>query len=522
MSEFENKLRNYGFRIINLKMGKQWEIPDIKEVKNKEYVMFGEDNDYPDQIIDMLNNSTLHNSIVVSNVQDCQGSDINFIQEDLSEQTQVYLDQIKFNSLIEKMAWDLNLFGGFYLEIIWGRDKKTIAEINHIPFEKIRSGKFVDGEVSEYYFSNDWSQVRKAEFLPEPIPVFGSGEVVEIFAYKQYRPKQYYYPLPDYIGALKYIELENEIANFHLSNLKNGLNPGLIIFMKDSNTLTEDEKEQIERGIKRKFEGTDNTGKMILMVGEDAPTVTQLNVSDLDKQHTILNAMVLQNVLSAHRVVSPLLVGIKTEGQLGGNQELINAYQIYQKRVIFPKQRVLEDTFNTFLTINGLSEIEIIEDQIIDTVFSEQTLTQILSVDELREMIGYEPKTQPTQPGLTMEKFGILDDILGRLKDLFPESDITKEDVKVPIEYIDGSTDMSLITEKHLDDFYRWETNNQENLCPACESNKGNIKQLREWLRVGVPGQPNGKYFNGLTTSYSTSPYATFCESACRCKLIKI
>lgn len=501
-------LRKKGYTVLNFSAQKV-EPPRMEIVKTKDYVFFSDGNCFPDELVELLNNSTLHNSIVVSNVQETMGNDLIFDNTELEEATRTYLDGIDYNSLVEKIAYDLHVFGGFYLEIIRGKDKVYVSDINHIPYEKIRANKMEDGEIKKYWYCEDWDQFRRKEYTPVEIPVYGSGEVREIYAYKRYSPKQYYYPLPTYVGAMKYIQIEAEIANFHLSNILNGLNPGLVVFMKDSNTLTEDEKIEVERQIKKKFEGSDNTGKMILMIGEEAPTVTQLTVSDLDKQFIALNDMILQNILSAHRITNPLLVGIKTPGELGGNAELMNAYNLYFKKVISPAQKVIEDTLNEFLSINKLSSIEIDNEAILDTQFSEQTLSTILTVDELRQMINYPPKGEVEQ---IMEK----------------------ETFAAP-SYIDRST-FDQATPNDLESMYMWVVGGSDEVCPACLFNEGRIKSLKRWLEYGIPGVMNNyTNLNGLTTDYKTrqtemgeswtprpTDYPSYCQENCACKLTKI
>jgi hypothetical protein len=163
---------------------------------------------------------------------------------------------------------------------------------------------------------------------------------------------------------------------------------------------TSEERKKIERQIEKKYNGTDNAGKFILTFSEDkdkAPTVVTLTPPQLDKQFVQLQDTVLQNILSGHKVVSPMIVGIKTEGQLGGANELENAFNIYTNTVIKPIQEIVLRSINTITRINGLKEISIIPSTPIEFSFSEGVLTSIMTKNEMREKIGL-PKIEFPDP----------------------------------------------------------------------------------------------------------------------------
>jgi hypothetical protein len=382
--------------VVNLS---QVELPTFTESKYQDWIKYGADNDFPFKLQDLANRSALHNAILSSKVDNICGNGFTYDKKK-DNKTDLFLENINpnetANDVLRKVTYDYELYGGYALNVIWSRDHKTISEVYHIDFAKIRCGKLDEkGQVQTYFYSKDWCNYRKAENEPKQIAAFNTKtkEPSQLIYVKEYRPGMDYYPVPCYVGALAYIEIDVEIANFHLAHIKNGMTPSIMINFNNG-IPTDEEQTTIERQITRKYNGTDNAGKLILSFSEDkdkSPTVTTLTPSQLDKQFIQLQSTVLQNILSGHKVVSPLLVGIKTEGQLGGNAELETAYNIYSKTIIQPAQNIILKSFNQIGTINGLQELSIIPTAPIEFTWSENVLATILTKDEMRERIGLEP-----------------------------------------------------------------------------------------------------------------------------------
>ena len=379
----------------------QVEIPEIKESKRNTWIEFGLKNNFPDYLIDLSHRSALHNAILTSKTENICGNGVTYTKENELEdiKTEQYITSPNpyetLDEIVRKITWDLELFGGYYLNVIWSKDKKSIAEIYHLDFNKVRSGLCNEnGQVEEYYYSDDWNKYRTYSFTPKAIPAYntktGGSQILFV---KPYNPGQKYYPLPAYIGALAYIEVDSEIANFHLAHIKNGMNPSLSITFTNG-VPTEEERNEVERKIATKYNSTDNAGKFILNFVDDkdkAPIITTISPSQLDKQFIQLSDQVLQNILSGHRVTSPLLVGIREAGSLGGSTELYTSYQIYKNTVIEPHRKIILDTLNKIGKINGCKEIDIINSDPVDFTYSESTLLKIKTKDEMRSDVDLDP-----------------------------------------------------------------------------------------------------------------------------------
>ena len=164
-----------------------------------------------------------------------------------------------------------------------------------------------------------------------------------------------YYPLPDYNSGLNIIALDAEIDNFHKNNIKNGLAPSLSI-----TTFTNADNEErgvIEQQLREAYAGSDNAGSLIYMDvanKEEAPVITPIPQNGADGYYTTVNDMVTQKILTSHRITSPMILGIKTEGQLGGRTEMLEAFAHFQKTVIEPIQSDILSVFTDIFKVNGI------------------------------------------------------------------------------------------------------------------------------------------------------------------------
>ena len=360
-------------------------------------------------LINLANNSALHNAILSSKKIAITGGGFEYDEKDTK--TVDYVNKCNEYETLEevfaKLVYDYIQFGAFFCSLIKTKDKKT--NIYHIPFEKMNMGKKNEkGKVEFYYYSEDWSKCRQAQYTPVAIPAYdpASKEPEQVLCVMEYRPGSEV-PMPSYLGALSSIKTDAEISNFHLANIENGMASSAVINFTNG-IPTPEERRQVENTFKEKFTGSDAAGKFIFTFSEDKeriPIISTITPADLDKQFIELRNSVLQNVLSGHKVTSPLLVGIRDgNGGLGSNSnELLTAYQLYDNTVLKPLIKIMQGFIDLVVELNMLSEITIKTVAPIEFTFSENVLTQIMTKDELRAKINLIPLTPvvtitPTTP----------------------------------------------------------------------------------------------------------------------------
>lgn len=376
-------------------------VPVFEKDKNKDWVNYGEDNCYPQYLVDLFNRSAKHNAILTAKQKYTYGRGLK-IKEGLVTEQAIKAQQFlvrpnnfeTLSDIFNKAVLDKRLYGGYALQIVWSKLSGKVAQVYHMDFAKVRSN--VDN--TSFYYSDNWADYRPKvteydAFNPE------KREGVQILYYREYRPNLSTYPLPDYIGAIPYIESDVEVANFHRANLQNNFFFGGILNFNNG-IPTDEEQRALVRRINNKHGSTDNAGRWIINFsdGSDkAPNVINLQPSELDKQFDILNDTIQQEIFVAHRVTSPIFMGIRVEGQLGGRNEMVDAFKLFEQNEIKPDQQHFEELFNYIIGLNGINQpYEVQPLEPFSPEFTEQTLIQIATKNELREMAGLPKLEEPT------------------------------------------------------------------------------------------------------------------------------
>lgn len=378
-------------------------VPEFKEVRGKPWIYYGENNNYPDYLINLFNRSAKHNAIVTAKKEYITGKGWLLNEAGLSSAQLSSAENLvqqanaseSLDDILEKAALDLEIFGGFAIQVIYTRGTGQIAGLYHIDFSKIRASH--DGGF--FYFSNDWNKYHQSleetglkGFNPfNPDRPTGT----QLLYFKEYRPRLEIYPIPDYIGCIPYIEIDYEIANYHLNNIKNGFWASFMINFNNG-TPTVEEQAAIEKQLRNKFTGTDNAGRFVLNFSDDktnAPDLLPLQVPDIDKQFTLLNDSVQQEIFTGHKITSPMLFGIKTPGQLGGRDELREASELFQNTYVNHKQQLLSRVFNSLLQVHGIktNPLKISPSAPLSWQLPDNIIATAMTKDEVRENIGLKP-----------------------------------------------------------------------------------------------------------------------------------
>lgn len=333
--------------------------PEVIEVKNKDWVQYGADNNYFQFLIDRYNGSPTNNACINGISQAVYGKGLN--ATDANKKPMEYAQMITLlkPDVVRKVSYDLKLMGQAAIQVIYSKDRSKIAQCEHFPIETLRAEKAnEEGDVTGYYYWNDWTSIKPSD-KPLRIPAFGtSKENIEIMYIKPYKSGFYYYSPVDYQGGLQYCELEEEISNYHLNNILNGLAPSMLINFNNG-TPNQEQRELIEARIAEKFSGSSNAGKFILAFNDNKESqaeITPVQLSDAHNQYQFLSTESQSKILVAHRVVSPMLLGIKDNTGLGNNaDEIKTASLLMDNTVIRPFQELLIDSFDKLLAYNDIA-----------------------------------------------------------------------------------------------------------------------------------------------------------------------
>ena len=401
--------------------------PIVSESRSKHWVDYGTEdwaNLYPQFLIDLYYNSSTQAAIINATAEMIAGEDI--VIEDEEERDLEAVVKLKkfFNSangnetlqeVIKKISFDFKLQGAFALNIVWSQDRTQISEIYHIGVDKIRAEKPNElGKVEGYYVSADWSDTRKNK--PYRVPAFNTNDRTspnQILYSGLYSPNMNAYHTPDYVAANNWALVDQRVAEFHLSNISNGFSGSFLISFANG-VPTQEERFQIEQSLAAKFTGADNAGKFILTFSDDktrTPEITAISPSDLDKQYLALQELLVQNILTGHRVTSPILMGIKSDSGLGNNaDELNSAANFYSNTVVKPFQEHILKVLKKIFTVNNMDmPVRFAQLKPITTRFTNQDLAAVMTQDEIREELGLAPLKEDIEVREDFTKVGMID-----------------------------------------------------------------------------------------------------------------
>jgi len=386
-------------------------VPTFKEARGKDWILFGDEgeykNRYPEYLLDLYRRSAKNHAIINSkkdyvvgqgwavNAEGLDTLGLAKLQEFINHPNQYE----SLNDILEKVALDYELYNGFALEIVYNQLNDKIAAVYHADFARYRSNE--DG--SCYYYSEDWSKhnpvVEKIEAFNWKEP---SGK--QLLYVKGYSPDCKYYPLPTYLGSTSYIELDVEIAQFHLCSVRNNFVGGTIVSFYNGEPTAE-EQEEIERQIKDKFTGTNNANSIVLNFADSRDRgveIQQLNGNDFDKRFDILNKTVQREIYAGHQVTDPALFGIKEDGIFTSRNQLVDSFELFQNTYINNRQQFIERVFNELASLQGLSNRLYIQDtEPISVQFSEATVTSVMTQEEIREKVGLPKLEKPLEAAKT-------------------------------------------------------------------------------------------------------------------------
>ena len=380
--------------------------PDYKEKKGIGYYEYGHLNDYPEYLLELYKKSAKHQALIKGK--------INYICGNGWKAGDVYgelfikhANQVEtLEEVTKKIVTDNELFGGFYLQVIWSMNG-MISDIYHVDYSKVRTNK----DNTEFWIKDNWKdRHEEVKVYPAFNPNFPKGS--QILFVKEYRAGISIYPLPSYFGGLNYIESDIEVSKHVLGNAQTGFTPSKLITLPNGEPNPE-EKRIIERKFENKFTGSDGKKFLLSFVNDSGrkPIIDDLGASDLTKEDfSQVDELIRTNIYVAHQITTPALFGIAEPGKLGSRQEMRDGYEIFKNTYINYKQRQIEAVINMIGSYRGVKEpMYLIAVEPIGIEFGEQTIAAVAPKEWILEKLGIDmSQYQPQQMSdeFIFEEFG--------------------------------------------------------------------------------------------------------------------
>ena len=331
--------------------------PIIQESKRDAWVDFGESNNYYQFLLDRYTNSTTNSAIINNISRLIYGRGLS--ATDASRKPNEYAQAMAlFNKdCLRKIAIDRKMLGQFAMQIHYNDKHDKILKAFHMPVNLLRAEKCnKDGEIEAYYYSDDWTDVKK--YPPTRIPAYGySKDKIEILFAKPYAVGMKYYSYVDYNGAVPYALLEEEISDYLINEVQNGFS-GTKVVNFNNGVPTEEQQSIITNKVLSKLTGS--KGQKVIVAFNDnmdtKTTVDDLPLNDAPEHYTYLSEECMRKIMLGHNVTSPLLFGIAGANGFSSNaDELQNSFILFNNMVIKPLQDEILEALDTILSFNGIS-----------------------------------------------------------------------------------------------------------------------------------------------------------------------
>jgi hypothetical protein len=334
-----------------------YKAPKSIESNKNNWVEFGDNNDYYSYLNDRYNGSTTNNSVINSISKLIYGKGLDATDSNRKPNEYAQMKMLLRKDVVKKLVIDYKRLGQGYLQLIYNKAKNAIVRVEHMPTMNIRVEKCNEkGEITGYYYSDNWQDIKK--FPPKRIPAFGYGDkTLELIEVGNYTIGQKYYSNVDYLGALPYAQLEEEIADYLINDVQNGFAPTTIINF--NNGIPDEEKQSlISNDVKRKTSGSHGVKTIVAFNNDETKktTIDSVPLNDAPAHYEYLSEEARGKILLGHGVTSGLLFGIPSANGFNSNaDELKNAFVLFDNMIIRPSQENLCDMFDEILAFNGIS-----------------------------------------------------------------------------------------------------------------------------------------------------------------------
>lgn len=383
--------------------------PKFQEKKGSDggYIKYGENNDYPEYLVNLYNKSPKHGAIVKSKVHYITGNGW-LGGEDATKFIEKANRVESLDDITRKICLDIELFGGAYIEVIWNGFGQ-IAELWHVDYTNIRTNK----DNTQYWYKKDWKDNKEKQETLQAFNPNIKDKKKQILYVKEYRPNIGIYALPSYFAALNYIEADIEVSKHVLGNAQTGFSASKLITLPNGEP-SDEEKRKVDNSIRTMYSGSDGKKFMVSFVNDASrkPIIDDLGASDITKEDFAkVDSLIQTNIFSGHQITTPSIMGIAEAGKLGSRTEMRDGYEIFKNTYVNAKQRHLEAVINMLAQYEGVtSELKLAPVEAIGIEFSEATIVGIAPKEWILEKLGIDlskyqtPATELPQEALSVNE----------------------------------------------------------------------------------------------------------------------
>lgn len=329
-------------------------IPDYTESlpgNEDVFVRFGPANDFPNNLRNLAKESVTASSVLNAIVEYFSGLEYVFN----TDNPNITVDKVNhdgdtLSDIIEACVRDNATFGGFAIQVIYNKIDE-IAELYNIPMEFLRTNE----SRKRFWFSKKWSKYSTKS--TQYVSFNERDKEGSCILYHTNAGRLQVYPICPFTPALYDMYSEAQTGKFIAKTLDSGISANFIVSLPNAGNLNDEQKADIEEGIRNKFCGLENRGQFMLFFnqGDQGLEVEKIAADDSsDVFNTISEAASLRIYQAQH--CTPALCGNPSLSSGFNSNEYDEAYKLFVKMTLKP---IAKDIMRAFNKIFGKGSLKI-------------------------------------------------------------------------------------------------------------------------------------------------------------------
>lgn len=338
MSKIKNETTQMNFSLIDPDL--TIEVPAWNEgsqSNENSYVTWGTNNKFPNELTEIAQASSTLSSIINGTIATIIGE--GYVPTPELEQkltTTGYFNdkQELLEDLIEPLIRDHMLFGCFAIQVIYNK-LHQVSGIYHLPMEYVRSNE----HNTKFFYSKKFSKYSGKMLVYNKFDrakAIENGEYTQVFFYKNSGSRSVYGITPQ-SGCLEDVVSESIAAKYVRKTLQSGLSARYIINIPSSANIPDEQKKKIEKGIREKFCGVNNSGNFMIYYNTttDKLDIHKIDKDDSDEVFNSIRKSAKENIFICNHCV-PTLFGDPSATTGFSEQEYTEALKLFRKMIIIP------------------------------------------------------------------------------------------------------------------------------------------------------------------------------------------
>lgn len=327
--------------------------------KGYQYFTWGDNNNISNIIDNYFNYTPYHSKAIMFKLNATIGNGVlvdNQINFDLFQTHNTF----KIDEIINKITYDYLMSNSIAVKLITTMDNEHKL-IQPIKSYNLRIGTDIDLDtlqVKTYYYSRNWENINDPlnKVRNYKSYIKGTQDDISVYQWIDSINKDAIYPNIPYYSVLPDILTLRKISQYNINCIENGFAALTLLTVKMENDSFINFKNEFQNNI---IDASKNGNKTIIINNNsdvvDAIKIDTVPAEIFDNQYEVTRDTCISNILAAHNIMTPEIMGITTKGaSLGGDVNKIReSYKLFEDKVLVPIRTTIIKQVNHILEIGN-------------------------------------------------------------------------------------------------------------------------------------------------------------------------